>query len=106
MRKLEAAYLGKLVGLGCVMCRYRAEVSGLNYAIPQPGSQLVVIHHMRAWEGGAQRAENWLAVPLCVEHHTGATGVHEKRTAMKQYKLDEGDLLCLSLRYYHETYGA
>lgn len=106
MRKLEAAYLGKLVRLGCVRCRYEAEECGWSYTPPSPDLQQTVIHHMRAWEGFGKRAENWLAVPLCVACHTGAHGVHGSRLALLQFKLDEGDLLCLTLRYYHETYGA
>lgn len=105
MRALEAEYLGALVRLGCVRCRYYAEEGGWNYVPPDPSLQETVIHHLRAWEGGAQRAENWLAVPLCVDCHTGPYGVHGNRERLKRLKLDEGDLLCLALRYYHETYG-
>ena len=105
MRKLEAAYLGKLVRLGCVVCRYEAEQSGWDFDPPDPSLQETVIHHLRAWEGGGQRAENWLAVPLCVMDHTGQIGVHGNRLRMKSMKLDEGDLLCLTLRHFHETYG-
>lgn len=106
MRRLEADYLGKLVRLGCVRCRYVAETCGFDYYAPDPSLQLTVIHHLRAWEGGGQRAENWLAVPLCVDCHTGKSGVHGDRSRLKATKLDEGDLLCLTLRYYHETFGA
>lgn len=106
MRRLEADYLGKLVRLGCVRCRYLGEVAGFDYVPPDPSLQETVIHHLRAWEGGGQRAENWLAVPLCIECHTGSEGVHGKKGRLYALKLDEGDLLCLALRYYHETYGA
>lgn len=106
MRKLEAAYLGKLVRLGCVRCRFMAEQCDWVYVPPEPEEQKTVIHHLRAWVGGAQRAENWMAVPLCVPCHTGPNGVHGDRHILKSWKLDEGDLLCLTLRYYHETYGA
>lgn len=105
MRTLEANYLGRLVRLGCVRCRYEREVCGWEYTPPEPSLQQTVIHHLRAWEGGGQRAENWLAVPLCVACHVGKHGVHGDRGLLKQFKLDEGDLLCLALRYYHETYG-
>jgi hypothetical protein len=105
MRKLEGMYLGKLVRLGCVRCRYECEQCGWDYTPPDPSLQETVIHHLRAWEGGAQRAENWLAVPLCVACHTGSHGVHGDKLLLRQFKLDEGDLLCLTLRYYHETYG-
>lgn len=105
MRKLESKYLAKLVRLGCVRCRYQAEVCDWVYIPPEPEKQLTVIHHLRAFEGGGQRAENWLAVPLCVPCHAGTNGVHGDRQLLKQLKLDEGDLLCLTIRYYHETYG-
>lgn len=106
MRRLEADYLGKLARLGCVRCRYESEVCGWDYVPPEPSLQETVIHHLRAWEGGGQRAENWLAVPLCVACHTGSWGVHGNKNRLYALKLDEGDLLCLTLRYYHETYGA
>lgn len=106
MKKLEAAYLGKLARLGCVRCRYECEETGVRFNAPDPHWQSTVIHHVRTWEGGAQRAENWLAVPLCTACHTGPHGVHGDRQLLKQFKLDEGDLLCLTIRYYHETYGA
>lgn len=106
MRKLEATYLAKLQRLGCVRCRCAGEECGVRYDPPDPHLQLTVIHHIRTWQGGAQRAENWLAVPLCVMCHTGPHGVHGDRSLLKRFNLDEGDLLCLTLRYYHETYGA
>lgn len=43
----------------------------------------------------AQRASNYDAIGLCVEHHRGSTGVHGLGTKgfSKHYGFDEADLL-------------
>ena len=41
----------------------------------------------------AQRAQNFLTIPLCPEHHTGKHGIHGDRTIMRILKVDELDLL-------------
>jgi hypothetical protein len=46
-----------------------------------------------------QRASHFLAVPLCAEHHLGRIGLHGlgRRAFYHRYKLDELDLLALTL---------
>ena len=105
MSKLTDRYLGKIVRLGCVRCRYEAELCGWAYVPPSPDLQQTVVHHLRAFVGGAQRAEDWMGIPLCVSCHTGKHGVHGDRLLLRQLKIDEPYLLCLTIRYFHETYG-
>lgn len=63
------------------------------------GAHGVHIHHVREDQGGAQRASNYLTVPLCPEHHTGKTGLHGlgTRAFERTYGLSELDLLALTL---------
>lgn len=55
-------------------------------------------HHVREGQGGAQRAPDFLAIPLCKEHHQGRTGVPGDRSAMALRKLTELDMLALTIR--------
>lgn len=41
----------------------------------------------------AQRASNWLAVPLCPSCHRGPKGVHGDKSWLRMLKMDELDLL-------------
>lgn len=105
MKATEAKYLGKLTRLGCIVCRQYALVMDAPYEAPDASLQLTVIHHLREGQGGAQRAQNWLGVPLCVEHHTGNSGVHKNGNQIPPLKLDEMDLLALTIELYLLTYG-
>lgn len=99
MKKDESVYLGRLQRLGCMVCRMYEEMG-----VPQIHGD-TVIHHMRASEGGAQRAQNWLTIPLCVYDHTGSRGIHGDRSRIRFLKLDEHDLLALTIEAYFQTYG-
>lgn len=105
MSKAEERYLGQLVRLGCIVCREMCNVIDFPYEPPNEQLQLTVIHHMRSGQGGAQRAEDWLTIPLCVEDHTGSHGIHGDRSRIKQLKLTEVDLLALTIELHHKTYG-
>lgn len=85
--KAEKRYMNRVAELGCVVCRM------LGY-----GSTPAQLHHVREGQGMAQRAQNWLVVPLCPEHHQGKTGVHGDRSAMRQLKVDELDLLSQTIQ--------
>lgn len=85
--KAEKRYMNRVADLGCVVCRM------LGYG-PTPAQ----LHHVREGQGMAQRAQNWLVVPLCPEHHQGKTGVHGDRSAMRQLKVDELDLLSQTIQ--------
>lgn len=81
-------HLSRVAGLGCILCR--------SLGIPDTPAE---IHHLREGQGAAQRGSDWLAVPLCPEHHRGGSGVHGLgvRGFAARYKLDELDLLALTL---------
>ena len=85
--KAEKRYMNRVAELGCVVCRM------LGYG-PTPAQ----LHHVREGQGMAQRAQNWLVVPLCPEHHQGKSGVHGDRSAMRQLKVDELDLLSQTIQ--------
>lgn len=104
MNKLEATYLDKVARLGCILCRAKAEASGTGYEAPDASLQLTVIHHFRHGEGRC-RAEHWLAIPLCVAHHTGTHGIHGTQVWMKNMKLTENDLLAMTMELFFRTYG-
>jgi hypothetical protein len=84
MTKDEKKHLDLLSQLGCVVC------TRLGY----PGTP-AEIHHPRKGVGLALRASHYDAIPLCVEHHRGQTGVHGLGTKgfAKRYGFDESDLL-------------
>jgi hypothetical protein len=84
MTKDEKKHLDLLSQLGCVVCA-RLGYSGTP----------AEIHHPRKGVGLALRASHYDAIPLCVEHHRGQTGVHGLGTKgfAKRYGFDESDLL-------------
>ena len=88
MRRSEAEHLSRVAALGCILCRH----------LGTPGTPAEV-HHLRDGQGAAQRASNWLTVPLCPEHHRGNTGLHGfgTRGFAARYKLDELDLLAMTI---------
>lgn len=81
-------HLDRVASIGCVLCRH----------LGTPGTP-AEIHHLREGQGAAQRGSDWTAVPLCPEHHRGASGVHGLgvRGFAARYKLDELGLLELTL---------
>jgi len=80
--------------LGCIMARagFGAECGGP-----------IEIHHPREGEGAAQRAEDWLSIPLCREHHQGAFGVHRLKSFYGRTKRDEMDLLAMTIAALDEV---
>ena len=45
----------------------------------------------------SQRASNFLTIPLCPGCHRGPSGIHGDRSLMRIQKLDELDLLALTI---------
>lgn len=86
----ESKHMGRVAALGCVLCRH------LGFE-PSPAH----VHHIREGQGMSQRASNYLTVPLCPEHHQGATGVHGLGTKAfeRLYKLTELDLLAMTIEH-------
>jgi len=97
-----SAYLGRLQRQGCTACRL---IWGDEYDPPVPGSDAgdsnVVIHHPWEGQGGAQRAMDECAIPLCVYHHTGEGGVHRNGNSIPALKyMNEMDLLGHTLKFF------
>jgi len=67
----------------CVCCRL----------LGQQQSTRTEVHHLREGQGGAQRASDFLTVPLCSDCHRGPLGVHGDRTYLRILKMGELDLL-------------
>jgi hypothetical protein len=59
----EKIALGKIAGLGCILC---SEVLGITGTSAE-------LHHVRRY--GAKRSASPV-LPLCPEHHRGNNGVH------------------------------
>lgn len=82
----ERDYMGRVAALGCVICRLLGNG-------PTPAQ----VHHIRTGQGGAQRAGNYLTLPLCEPHHTGPTGIHGDKSCLRLLKVTEIDLLDLTI---------
>jgi hypothetical protein len=78
----EKRHLARVASLPCALC----------------GERPVEVHHMRDGQGMGQRASHWLAMPLCIEHHRGQTGIHGDRSAWKLRKMSELDALADTIR--------
>lgn len=72
--------LAKIADIGCILCLYKGV-----YDTPAE------LHHIR--NGG--RRENAPVIPLCAEHHRGATGLHNlgSRGFVRVHGISEEDLL-------------
>lgn len=77
MKKNEKRWMDKVAQLPCALC----------------GAHGVQVHHIREGQGMAQRASNFLVVPLCPDCHTGPLGVHGDKTLLRIKKMTELDLL-------------
>ena len=75
-------HLSRVASLGCVVCR-RLGMSDTP----------AEIHHPRVAAGMAQRASDWLAIPLCPDCHRGPRGIHGDRGILRRIKCDEPALL-------------
>ncbi len=75
--------MNRVAGLPCVLC----------------GTTPVELHHIREGQGAAQRAQDTLVLPLCPEHHRGATGFHGlgERAFNRRYKTSELHLLAWTI---------
>jgi hypothetical protein len=91
----EKRHLDRLSRLGCMLCRFVGGCKGFG---PEPGP--VEIHHPKEWTGAAQRASDWLAIPLCTDCHRGPNGLHGlgKKGFYMRYKIAEHDLLAMTIQ--------
>ena len=80
----EKKHMGRVAELGCAVCR-RMGYEGTP----------AELHHKRAGTGAGRRSSHMDVIPLCPEHHRGATGLHGLGTKgfPKRYGYDEDDLL-------------
>ena len=80
----EKHHMGRVAALGCYLCRH------LGHG-PTPSQ----VHHLREGQRMAQRASNFLTVPLCDRHHANSSpdGIHGQRQAWKLAHVDEMDAL-------------
>ena len=87
-------HLSRVASLGCVVCRL----------VGYRGSP-AEIHHLREGQGMSQRASDFLTIPLCFEHHRGATGIHGMgvKAFERAYRISELDLLAETIRLLEET---
>lgn len=51
------------------------------------------VHHVRQGQGLAQKASDYLAIPLCPDCHRGPKGRHGDQSLFRLYKVTEMDLL-------------
>lgn len=77
----ERHHLERIASLPCSLC----------------GSTPVHVHHIREGQGMAQRASNWLTIPLCQSCHQGPKGVHGDKTMLRIMKMNEMDMLADTL---------
>lgn len=87
MSNAAKRHLSRVASLGCIVC-WRMDF----------GETPAQIHHPRFAVGMSQRASDWLAVPLCQEHHLGKSGVHGDRSSLRAIKADEPDLLAWTIQ--------
>ena len=80
--KAEKRHLDRVAALPCCLC----------------GESPVQVHHVREGQGFAQRASNWLAVPLCQSCHTGPQGLHGDKTMLRVMRMDEMDMLADTIK--------
>ena len=91
MTKAEKQHKNKLAQMGCAVCLRIHDAH-------EPGP--VQLHHQRGGMGGWGKGNYLTLIPLCLEHHTGNTGVHGLGTKgfVEHYKFTEADLLADTLR--------
>lgn len=86
-------YHERVSAMGCALCR----------RLGQPAHPPATIHHIREGQGMAQRASDWLVIPLCPGCHQGSRGFHGDRTLLRIAKVSELDLLADTIERYVET---
>ncbi|WP_024328863.1 MULTISPECIES: hypothetical protein [unclassified Thioalkalivibrio] len=86
MSKPSREYMGRVSEVPCVLCE----------CLGMPGVPAEV-HHLREGQGASQRASDYLTAALCPECHRGPMGVHGDRALLRMAKLEELDLLALTI---------
>ena len=81
-------HLDRIRNLDCLICEHMGmDQKGLHSEA----------HHL---ESIRDRFSDYAAIPLCVEHHRGSTGVHglSRRSFFDRYKLSDVDLLARTIK--------
>lgn len=86
MTNAERDYMGRVQALGCLLCQLQGR-----------GKTEAEIHHIRAMQGGASRASHYLVAPLCPACHRGSKGRHGDQTLLKVSKVNDLDLLAMTI---------
>ena len=81
-RITNRAYIDRIKRMDCCLCG----ATGPSDA-----------HHIREGHGMSQRASDVLVIPLCKSCHQGPQGVHGDKTMLRVYKVEELDLLAITL---------
>lgn len=89
MSNASKRHMGKVAQLPCCVC----------------GAHGVHVHHIREGQGMSQRASDFLTVPLCPDCHTGPNGIHGNKSLMRIKKLEELDLLAITIERLAERDG-
>lgn len=79
-------HMGRVAALGCILCQVLGQ-----------GKTPAEVHHLREGQGGGQRADDFLTIPLCPNCHRGPQGIHGDKTLLRITKLTELDLLAMTL---------
>ena len=86
MKRAEIIHKGKVAEMACVICeRIYGQHAGGN----------VELHHLRS--GGWGKGDYTTLIPLCVNHHRGAEGIHHMGTKAweRHFDVSQKDLLNL-----------
>lgn len=77
-------YMGRVAALGCAICRRMGW-----------GATPAEVHHRKDGTGLGKRAADEDSCPLCPEHHTGPTGIHQLKSDgfLESYGVTEDDLI-------------
>lgn len=84
MTRKASDHMDRIAAVGCILCREL----GRDYAPAQ-------VHHI----GDTSDRSDFLTIPLCPEHHQGATGFHGlgEREFNRRYKTSETKLLAKTI---------
>jgi hypothetical protein len=79
-------YLARVAALECVLCARLG-----THHVPS------TVHHIRTGQGTGERASDYLTVALCPDCHQGPHGIHGDRSLLRIAKVEELDLLALTI---------
>jgi hypothetical protein len=86
MSAASKRYMGRVAKIGCVLC---AKLGA--------GPTKASVHHLREGQGKGERASDFLTIALCYDCHQGPNGFHGNRSLLRIAKVDELDLLALTI---------